>query len=122
MKESSDKKEEVPAGKTKFICAINENELNKVELAFFKRQQPQYILSDKYLSIIISQTYFYRDANRMIKGQELQYLSTDRKPVPWNNGGLVSALYGQDKPESGGPNDKNQGQDGYDLEYSLDYI
>ena len=34
--------------KTKHYCAINEKELNKVELAFFKRPANTVILSDKY--------------------------------------------------------------------------
>jgi hypothetical protein len=33
--------------KTKHYCAINEKELNKVELAFFKRPNNTVILSDK---------------------------------------------------------------------------
>lgn len=41
---SEESKKAIP---TKFICAINEKELDKVELAFFKRSQPTYILSDK---------------------------------------------------------------------------
>ena len=37
------------ASKTKIVCAINERELNKVELAYFKRPLPinTVILSDK---------------------------------------------------------------------------
>jgi hypothetical protein len=34
--------------KTKCYCAINEKELNKVELAYFKRPTNAVILSDKY--------------------------------------------------------------------------
>lgn len=33
--------------KTKYYCAINEKELNKVELAFFKKPTNSVILSDK---------------------------------------------------------------------------
>ena len=34
-------------GRTKQVCAINESELNKVELAYFKRPMNVVILSDK---------------------------------------------------------------------------
>jgi hypothetical protein len=34
-------------GKTQCYCAINEKELNKVELAYFKRPMNTVILSDK---------------------------------------------------------------------------
>lgn len=37
-----------PNLKTKCYCAINEKELNKVELAYFKRPTNTVILSDKY--------------------------------------------------------------------------
>jgi hypothetical protein len=46
-KELPSKEESSITIKTKHICAINESELNKVELAFFRRPQSQYILSDK---------------------------------------------------------------------------
>jgi hypothetical protein len=47
--------EGVQKSTTKYYCAINEKELNKVELAFFKRPISQTILSDQ-------------EANRIIKG------------------------------------------------------
>ena len=62
-------------GKTREICAINEKELNKVELAYFKRPLNVVILSDKY-------DYSFnvcRDANRLMKGQDVPHLHGDKK-------------------------------------------
>lgn len=46
-KDSSNKEDNNKTGKTKHLCAINEKELNKVELAFFKRPMNVVIFSDK---------------------------------------------------------------------------
>jgi ERCC4-type nuclease len=42
-----EKKPEKPTPKTKVVVAIDERELNKVELAYFKRPMNLVILSDK---------------------------------------------------------------------------
>ena len=45
---NNDERSTDPNVKTKCYCAINEKELNKVELAYFKRPTNAVILSDKY--------------------------------------------------------------------------
>lgn len=52
--------------KSKVVVAIDEHELNKVELAYFKRPTNVVILSDK-------------DANRLLKGQDVPHLHGDKK-------------------------------------------
>ena len=52
--------------KTKYFCAIEEKDLNKVELAYFRRPMNNVILSDRYA--LPHLTNFYRDANRLLKG------------------------------------------------------
>lgn len=52
--------------KPRVIVAIDEHELNKVELAYFKRPMKNVILSDK-------------DANRLMKGQDVPHLHGEKK-------------------------------------------
>ena len=68
--------------KTKDVCAINEKELNKVELAYFKRPLPPHtvILSDKYVLIMLS-NYHCRDANRQHKDSSQAPQGKDSKPL-----------------------------------------
>ena len=62
---------------TRYVCAINEKELNKVEQVFFKRPKNSIILSDKYTCSII--ILCVRDANRLMKGQDVPHLHSETK-------------------------------------------
>lgn len=69
--------------RTAYICAISENELNKVDLAYFKRPLPpvhSLILSDK-------------DANRINKDKELTSFG---QPIPNAAANLVFGLPQED--------------------------
>eukprot|EP00347_Sterkiella_histriomuscorum_P004702 403359436 len=117
---NEEKKVERQPFKPKSVVAIDERELNKVELAYFKRPLDVVILSDKYVNPVAQS--FYRDASRLLKGQDVPHLHGQKRILQTYgvqlNGAITSYNYDGDsgqENETKAQNAKNQALE-YDAE------